>query len=208
MNNRAFIGLCLIILLTPIILGAREPRRDPNSQRIRLKYIGDCLAVQTPTRGMELDPLISLSLVPSSEQEWAVDYNSIKRYMRLYMPRNLDDHLSSTDVVMLSNTAADYFRPAWVKWLAEGVREGQGLIMVGGYCSFGGFNYPDWGPNQIGSILPVGTIIAGKKDFPFKLSPVDEENPLLSVFDWEKGPHFFALNTVELRQGAKVLASL
>jgi hypothetical protein len=35
---------------------------------------------------------------------------------------------------------------------------------------------------------------------------VDEDNPLLSVFDWEKGPHFFALNTVNRRQGATVLA--
>ncbi|MBU7004166.1 MAG: hypothetical protein HXS50_01270, partial [Theionarchaea archaeon] len=198
--------LLCILLLTPAVLGTREPRTDPQSQRIRLKYIGDCLAIQTPTRGMELDPLISLRLVPSSEQEWAVDYQEIKRYMRMYMPRTLEDHLENTDVVMLSNTAANYFRPDWIGWLADGVGEGQGMIMVGGYCSFGGYNYPDWGPNQIGTILPVETIIAGKKDFPFKLSPVDEDNPLLSVFDWERGPHFFALNTVELKQGASVLA--
>jgi len=196
----------LVLLLVPISTGAREARRDPQTQRIRLKYIGDCLAVQTPTRGMELDPLISLRLVPSSEQEWAVDYSSIKRYMRLYMPRTLEDHLGSTDVVMLSNTAADYFRPDWLRWIARGTENGLGLVMVGGYCSYGGYNYPDWGPNQVGAILPVETIIAGKRDFPFKLSPVEEDHPLLSVFDWERGPFFFALNTVTLRQGARALA--
>lgn len=208
MNPRVRVGLWLMIflLLLPVALGTREPRRDPQSQRIRLKYIGDCLAVQTPTRGMELDPLISLRLVPSSTQEWAVDLRDIKRYMRLYMPRTLEDHLGSTDVIMLSNSAVDYFRPEWLGWMATGTEEGLGLVMVGGYCSFGGYGYPDWGPTQVGTMLPVETIVSGKRDFPFRLSPVDEDHPLLSVFDWERGPFFFAINRVVLKQGGRMLA--
>lgn len=198
-------ALVLLILISPAIEG-REERRDPGSGRIRLKYIGDCLAVQTPTRGMELDPLISLSLVPSSIQEWAVDVNQIKRYMRLYMPRTLEHLMSTTDVIMLSNTAADYFRDEWIHWMADSAQGGLGLSMVGGYCSFGGYGYPDWGPTAVGAILPVETITGGKRDFAFRLSPV-EEIDLLSIFDWERGPFFFAINQVKVRPGARPLAT-
>ena len=204
-RNRVIVCLFFIAMLSTAS-GAREPRRDPQSQRIRLKYIGDCLAVQTPTRGMELDPLISLHLVPSSTQEWAVDLQQIKRYMRLYMPRTLQDLMGSTDVVMLSNSAVDYFRPEWLGWLASGTEAGLGLVMVGGYCSFGGYGYPDWGPTQVGAILPVVTIVAGKRDFAFRLSPVEEDDPLLSVFDWDRGPFFHAINRVGLKQGVRLLA--
>ena len=193
------------MLLLPLPAFTREPRSDPLSQRIRLKYIGDCLAIQSPTLGMQLDPLISLGLVPASEQEWAVELMEIRRYMRLYMPRTYDDLLGTTDVLMLSNTAANYFRPQWLEWMAFGTEGGLGLVMVGGYCSFGGYGYPDWGPNQVGRILPVDTIIAGKHEFPFRLFPVTED-PLLSIFDWEKGPFFLALNAVNLKPGAKLLA--
>jgi uncharacterized membrane protein len=146
-------------------------------------------------------------LIPSSEQEWAVSTQDIRRYMRLYMPRTLADLLGNTDVVMLSNTAANYFRPEWIGWIAAGTEEGMGLVMVGGYCSFGGYGYPDWGPTQVGSILPVETIVSGKRDFAFRLFAVEEGHPLLSVFDWEKGPLFFALNRVTMKQGSRLLAT-
>ena len=208
------LALFLISILSSPAAFAREPRRDPQSQRIRLKFIGDCMAIQTPTRFLEADPLISLKLVPSSIQELAVDLKGIRRYMRLYMPRTFDDLVGNTDVVMLSNSAADYFQPEWLRWVSSGTeRDGLGLLMIGGLCSFGGFNgyivYPDWGQNQIGEILPVDTITTkgdGHKDFAFKIHPVLEENPLVSFFDWEKGPTFFSLNTVSTKLGAKIIA--
>ena len=186
---------------------AREPRRDASSGRIRLRYIGDCLAVQTPTRGIEVDPLISLALVPASIQEWAVDENQIGRYMRLYMPRTLAYLLDTTDVIMLSNTPTPYFRSEWIEWMATATEQGISLQMVGGYCSFGGYGNPDWGPTAVGEILPVETIPAmAKRDFAFHLRPIAEGDPLLSAFDWQKGPLFYAINNVKMRQGGKLLA--
>jgi len=135
-----------------------------------------------------------------------VNPQDIERYMRLYMPRTLDDLLGSTDIVMLSNTAADYFRPTWIDWIAAGTEQGLGLIMVGGYCSFGGVGYPDWGPTRIGAILPVETMAGGKRDFAFRLLPADANNPLLSAFDWKPGPTFFALNRVTVKPGGSILA--
>ncbi len=127
--------------------------------------------------------------------------------MRIYMPRTLDDLLANTDVVMLSNTAADYFRPDWIRWIARATEEGLGLTMVGGYCSFGGYGYPDWGPSQVGLILPVDTVVNGKRDYAFRLSPVDEDDPLLSVFDWRREPVFFAINMVAMKPGGRLLAT-
>ncbi len=207
MDGKTAVALAAILfVLVPEGL-AREPRRDASSGRIRLKYIGDCLAVQTPTRGLQLDPLISLGLVPASIQEWAVDDSQINRFMRLYMPRTLRHLLDTTDVVMLSNTPTYYFRPEWITWIASASEEGIGLQMIGGYCSFGGYGYPDWGPTAVGELLPVETIPANsKRDFAFHLRPVAKNDPLLSAFDWESGPLLFAINNVNPRQGAKLLA--
>jgi hypothetical protein len=208
MERRAAMTLVVALIVSASPGLAREPRRDPSSGQIRLKYIGDCLAAQTPTRGMELDPLISLGLVPASTQEWAVSEVQIIRYMRLYMPRTLDHLLDTTDVVMLSNAATYYFRPEWIEWLATGTEGGVGLQMIGGYCSFGGYGYPDWGPTAVGDKLPVETIVANaKRDFPFRLGPVVDNDPLLSTFDWQKGPMFFGVNNVKMRQGARLLAT-
>jgi predicted DNA-binding protein len=196
-------------------VSAGEPRRDPETQRIRLKYIGDCLAVQTPRIAYQTDPLIAPTLVPSSIQEWAVDLTEIKRYMRLYMPRSSSHLVGGTDVVMLSNSAADYFQPSWLTWIADGTEDpGLGLVMVGGLSSFGGFNgyvvYPDWGQTQVGRILPVEMVTVegdGHKDFTFRLVPSAQDEPLVTSFDWDRGPLFFSLNTVSARPGARVIAT-
>jgi hypothetical protein len=206
LDGRVATALVVALVVSAAPGLAREPRRA-STGRIRLKYIGDCLAIQTPTRGIELDPLVSLELVPASDQEWAVDQNQISRYMRLYMPRSLDHLLDTTDVVMLSNTPTYYFRANWIRWLASGVEEGIGLQMVGGYCSFGGYGYPDWGPTSVGAILPVETILGAKKDFAFRLGPIAVDDPLMSAFDWQRGPLFFAVNYVNARQGARLLAT-
>ncbi len=208
MDARAAAAVVFALIICPAAGLAREPRTDPSSGRIRLKYIGDCLAIQTPTRGIELDPLISLGLVPASIQEWAVDENQIGRYMRLYMPRTLGHLLDTTDVVMLSNTPTHYFRSEWIQWMASATEEGVGLQMIGGYCSFGGYGNPDWGPTAVGGMLPVETIPAlAKRDFAFHLRPVAESDPLLSAFDWERAPLFYAVNNVKMREGGKLLAS-
>ena len=208
----ALFSLFLLLLLVGPATG-REPRRDPQTGKIRLKYIGDCLAVQTPTRGLGLDPLISLSLIPSSIQEWAVDLKDIRRYMRLYMPRNLEHLAGETDVVMLSNSAADYFRPEWLRWMSTATQDGMGLVMIGGLSSFGGYNgyivYPDWGQTEIGIILPVDTIRVndnGAYDFAFRLLPHMEDDPLMSAFDWGRGPYFFSINRASMKPGAKKIA--
>jgi len=198
--------LFLILVLLPLAGGSREPRRDPQSHRIRLMYIGDCLAIQTPTKAMELDPLISVRLVPASLQEWAVEQKDIRRYMRLYMPRTLQDLIGTTDVVMLSNSAADYFRPDWIHWIAIGTEQGMGFMMIGGYCSFGGYQYPDWGPTRVGALLPVETVPSGIRSDAFRLEPVVQDDPLLSVFDWKRGPIFFGINLVSLKPGARLMA--
>ncbi len=193
---------------------ARQARRDPENWKIRVKYIGDCLAVQTPTWGLRQDPLISLHLIPSSIQELAVDLAGIRRYMRLYMPRTLSDLVQHTDVTMLSNTAADYFTQDWLQWIARATdEEGLGLIMVGGLCSFGGYagyGYPDWAGTQVGRMLPVDSIVVNgvaNRNFAFRLSPAVPEDPLLSAFDWSRGPFFFSINTVGMKPGARMLAT-
>jgi len=207
----AVLPILAALLLFPA--WAREPRRDPGTGKIRLKYVGDCLAAQTPTRGLNLDPLISLSLIPSSIQEWAVDLKDIRRYMRLYMPRNQEQLSGETDVVMLSNSAADYFRPEWLRWVSDSTGDGLGLVMIGGLASFGGFNgyivYPDWGQTDIGMLLPVETIRVdddGAYDFTFRLLPSMVDDPLMSAFDWKRGPLFFAVNRASLKPGARRIA--
>jgi len=208
------IGAVLLVLASEPCI-QREERRDPISRRIRLKYIGDCLAFQTPTLAFQVDPLLSLQLVPSSIQELAVDLSEIRRYMRLYMPRNLRNLVDTTDVVMLSNSAADYFTADWLRWISRGTESsGLGLIMIGGLSSFGGFDgyvvYPDWGRTEVGDLLPVETVriggLDGHIDFAFKLAPRRAEDPLISAFDWTRGPNFFAINVVSARTGSDLLA--
>jgi uncharacterized membrane protein len=162
-----------------------------------------------------VDPLISLKLVPSSIQELAVDLSGIKRYMRLYMPRNLRNLIETTDVVMLSNSAANYFTAEWLSWIGEGTEDhGLGLTMIGGLSSFGGFDgyiyYPDWGQTRVGELLPVETMrvngLDGHLEFTFKLGPRMEDDGLMSAFDWRLGPPFHAINLVSDRPGSRLLA--
>ncbi len=212
---RALLIGVFLLFLACHSCSSREERRDPESNRMRLKYIGDCLAVQTPTMAFEVDPLISLKLVPSSIQELAVDLSGIRRYMRLYMPRNLRNLVDTTDVVMLSNSAADYFTGDWLKWISEGTEDhGLGLTMIGGLSSFGGFDgyivYPDWGQTSVGALLPVETMriggLDGHLEFTFKLDPRMEDDPLISAFEWKKGPPFNAINLVSDKPGSDLLA--
>ncbi len=204
----------IILMLSVPTCASREERRDPETRRIRLKYIGDCLAVQTPTLAFQVDPLISLRLVPSSIQELAVDLAGIRRYMRLYMPRNLHNLVDTTDVVMLSNSAADYFTADWLNWISEGTEaHGLGLVMIGGLSSFGGYEgyivYPDWGRTRVGELLPVDTIriggVDGHFDFAFRIRPVKEDDPFVSAFDWRRGPPFYSLNLASAKLGSTLL---
>ncbi len=213
--TRALLIGAFLLFLACRCCSSREERRDPESNRIRLKYIGDCLAVQTPTMAFLVDPLVSLQLVPSSIQELAVDLSGIRRHMRLYMPRNLRNLVDTTDVVMLSNSAADYFTADWLRWISEGTEDyGLGLNMIGGLSSFGGFDgyivYPDWGQTSVGALLPVETMringLDGHLEFAFKLDPHMEDDPLISAFDWERGPPFNAINLVSDRLGSSLLA--
>ena len=171
---------------------------------------------------MRSDPLFSLNFVQATLRDWAgwgpvqmaADETQVYRIIRLYMPRSHSDLTSRFDVIILANANQHAVSPRNTEMLAGGVeKSGMGLLMAGGWESFGGaFGRPDWGRTSIGKLLPttdvVGTWILQPAGLLFLI--IDRhDNEFISSLPWDKTQPFmrnFEHNVVRAKLGAIVLA--
>ncbi len=189
--------------------------------RIGVLYAG-CLARSTPIWWMRSDPLFSINFVQATLRDWAAlapiqatkGEGEIYRIVRLYMPRSFSDLTSRFDVIILSNANREAIPPTHIEMLARGVREaGMGLVMVGGWESFGGaFGRPPWGDSAIGQLLPTedaGNIYIHRPANVHTLVIDMPDHEFMSSLPWDRTQPFmynYHHNLVKAKPGSLVLA--
>ncbi len=196
--------ICIIGVLTLAVSGgANPPNRDPETGMTRLVYIGDCWG-RTPFIQMQTEPAFRCTPIPASTHELTYSDADLKRFMRLYMPRNYAEHVGKYDVVILSDPSLNIFTPLQLSWLGQGVTEGgQGLMMAGGIQSFGGWSgHPSWGPTSVGEVLPVSCTEPKIVDHFFKAVPKIVDHPFAESLPWQTMPGFTGMNFVEAKAGS------
>ncbi len=212
-RTMGLLRFCALLLLVPVVLGNEAP--------IRILYIsrgGDWHG------NLQQDPAISVFWIPvpghSHIELLGQDPSVLHRIMRIYMPRRLDDLLSSYTMVVLRECpygstayASLWFQDSWVKMIVDGVEyHGLSFEMWGGDASFGGGGegfYTSWGDTLLGTMLPVEclggynyqTATLQKIDF------VDRESPLTRL-PWASCPPIELNNAVSLKRGAHAVADV
>jgi len=134
-------------------------------------------------------------------------------------PNFLDD-LSKYDVVVLSDVGSDTMLissdlmrgsrvPNRHKLVRDYVQNGGGLIMIGGYWSFGGFRgMARYHGTPIEEALPVSIKDGDDRvEVPegFKLSFTNNDHPILSNLDRVEDHFFLGYNRIRAKENAQVL---
>ena len=187
---------------------AMAPRADPATGRIRVLHIGDGLWGSKPGLLLASDPKLDVTIVPVI----TVWYTSeeISRYMRLYMPRGLDDLVKRYDLVLLGDCDASVITPMWQQAFSDAVLDrGLGLLMTGGHRGLGG------GALQKGlwkgtiveqELLPVEVVTQGQVDGPIRIRVLRPNNPLMASIPWSTAPPLGGANEAQTKQAAVELA--
>jgi hypothetical protein len=149
-----------LLVLCCVPVSAEQGRRDPETGRIRLIYMGDVILTRNPAYIYKFDPTFGATLTPACRDDLlgqGLEISEIYRYMRLYMPKTFEQMADAHDVILLSDACVLNFRPEHLLWMERCVQEvGLGLIMIGGYESFGGYSqYPSWEGTAVAEALPV-----------------------------------------------------
>ncbi len=197
--------LAVAALMTESSIGA-VPRSDPNSGRVRLLYMGDPIG-QSPFPHMTNEPLLDTSGILACKMWYS--YETIRRSMRVYMPRTLADLNASYDIVILSDANVRSFETKHLGWFTRSVKDfGFGLAMIGGFESFGGHGYSSWGDTTVGDILPVDCPLAYNAEGQIEI--IVPANPVVSNLPWETiGPsNYFGGNVVIPKTGAELVANM
>ncbi len=138
---------------------------------------------------MRSDPMFSMTFVQATIRDFmaygpmaAMTTADVHRMVRLYMPRSLSDLSANYDVIVLFEANVHAVSPHIDK-LARGVSERElGMVMCGGWQSFGGSaGYSPWGETSVGKLLPTEDVIGQWDDSPLQLLVIDEpENEFMS----------------------------
>jgi len=221
---RGIITSFLFCLLGVSVLSLTLPSaRGLEDGRIGVLYIGSILApVSMPFWHMKSDMLFRTSFVPANlRSDWmtmgpmpAEGESGVNRLVRLYMPRTYRDLVDNYDVTILSEANQHAVSPH-IEKLARGVSEGgMGLLMCGGWASFGGTgNRPPWGETVIGRLLPTEDVINVWWELPIQRMVIDDpDHEFMSSLPWDDpvltGPsrYIWNHNPVTLKPGASLLS--
>jgi hypothetical protein len=186
---------------------AKEVKRDPDTGRIRVLYIGAPFNTYCAYTVYRNDPL--LQNTPVSGMAW-LEPTVIKRALRLYMPRTRREY-SDYDVVGFDDATYEHFSPSTLIWMRDSLLEdGVGFFMGGGSGSFGGWaNYLDWGRTPLQEVMPV-ECTPGRVEFSVnKVIRFDDDFIRSVPWDEFENHNIFGMyNVVELKQGAVQLSEL
>jgi len=214
---RLAIATCILLMIFGILQSGPQAFALEDG-RIGVLYVG-CITRSKPFWVMRSDPLFRFSFVGASLRFWeagpmpVADESEVYRRVRMYMPRTYEDLVANYDVIVMHNANVLVVGPCIDK-LARGVSEGGlGLLMSGGWESFGGTgsSSPPWGETSIGRLLPTEDIV-GIWDESGRLVIDKPEHELISSLRWDMNdPDLTASikwhhNPVTLRLGAGQLA--
>ena len=198
---QVFFILILVISISPHA-GARK---DPDTGRIRVLYIGDH-GSGSPSPIMAAEPLISLRVAIAYFHLFG---NDRKRLNRLYFPRTYAG-LVQYDSIIVSDAPVNAFDDKHHAWFKDAVIEnGSGFVMIGGNGGFGGRPELPWTPTPVQDILPVWCVDGGWGGGRVEIMQPDHEFimslPLERRWDWMEN---YDGNEVVLKQEAELLAEI
>lgn len=186
--------------------------------RIGLLFVGD-LSNAGAFWLTRSDPLFRPTFVPATMRDFmlfgpmpAPTVDDLKRLIRLHMPRTYADVVRNYDVIVFFE-ANSHAVGSHLQKLADAVSQGGlGLLMEGGWQSFGGAaGHPPWGDTPIGLLLPTEDILGGWHDSLDHRFVVDmPEHEYMRSIPWHeetllRGP-VWDHNLLNVRPGADMLA--
>jgi uncharacterized membrane protein len=188
-------------------LAPSSSRKDPETGKVRVLYIGDYSA-SSPYPTMEAEPMISLRFAWPSAME-GVGPEVARRMFRQYIPRSYAK-LAENDAIIISDADVFIFEHQHYQWFKDAViKNGSGLVMIGGNAGFGGRPNPPWGPTVVQDILPVWCITGGWTEG--RVEILEPEHGLLATlplkqrWPWMAG---YDGNEVILKEEAELLAEM
>jgi len=205
---RRFVLIVVLFLLVAVAQG-RSPRKDPQTGRVRVLYIGDAWG-PTPFFYIKADPAFVATPIPATYAHTGTyTGRQLEQFMRIYMPRTYKQMVLQQDVIVLSDANRGLFKNEHLEWFRRGVEEdGMGIMMVGGIEAFGGDSgYPSWSGSPVEEALPV-LCVDGKtfrKDFKAQVKAPDD--PFIKSLPWKTMPFFHGMNVVNEKEGSKLLLS-
>ena len=185
--------------------------------RVSVLYTGDPYPGVSPYLLMKEDASLSVTPVQASPGHYGgISHEDILRAIRVYMPRTFADYVDKYDAVILSDSDRFAFTQEQIAWFGQGVLEGGlGLLMVGGFESFGGSaGYPSWEGSPVDEVLPVQSIFAawigGGYNYPIVITEDGYRNEFIASLPFKPLPKYMVLGTegniVGLKPGSLVLA--
>jgi len=179
------------------------------ASKVRVLYTGDPYPGVTPYIHMRVEPLLEVTPVQASTLHYAgISSDDIRRAIRVYMPRTYRSLVEFYDVLIISDANVGSFSSDHHKWFKDGVSEGLGFVMVGGYETFGGVGgYPSWEDTPVADVLPVSVVQGLYWGGPMTI--VDQEHVFMRSLPWRPNLPFmrdYQCNIVNLRDGADLLA--
>ncbi len=212
-------GILIWILIPGLLLWSISGGFALEGGRIGLLFVGD-LSNAGAFWLTRSDPLFRPTFVPGTMRDFmlfgpmpAPTVDDLKRLIRLHMPRTYWDVVENYDVIVFFE-ANSHAVGHHIRKLAGAVSEGGlGLLMEGGWQSFGGAaGYPGWGETEIGPLLPTEDIPGGWHDSLEHRLVIDmPEHEYMSSIPWNvdlmalRGP-IWDHNLLTVKPGAKQLA--
>ncbi len=207
MDERTWaVTLIAVVVLAGQASAGREPKRDPDTRRVRVLYVGD--TVWRTWRDITADPAFTVVPVPASLGYFTGD--ALLKFMRQYIPRTYQTYVETVDLLVLSDSDRSLFTSQQEFWFRDGVvQRGQGLVMGGGFEAFGGFAYGrSWKGSAVEEALPVECMSNQAWDIrPFFARPAEDarDHPFVRSLPWDGMPPFNGMNIVTPKQSSIVL---
>lgn len=202
--RKAYLALLFLVIIGSTCSG----RKDPDTGRVRVLYIGDMIR-PSPYPIMEAEPLIDVRVAwPVGPDLTQRSVPFAKKLLRQYIPRTYSQ-LAVNDVIVIDNPERTIFEPRYLVWFRDAVIEnGSGLFMVGGNAAFGGRPGSSWEPTPVQDVLPVYCVTGGWLE-PGRLKILKPQDEFVSSLPLEKRWEWMEAlggNEVKMKPGARMLA--
>ncbi len=213
----------ILAVLVPVLvasvnltLGPAHAGQGTDPRIVSVLYTGDPYPGQTPYRSMQEDAFLQVTpVLVSSMHTGHIPWEDIRRSLRVYMARTYDEYVEKYDVLILSDSNKNAFKPEQHLWFRDGVLDhGMGLVMVSGHETFaGGFGHVGWENTPAEEVLPVRIPVGGDTwvngGAPVEI--VDHDNEFIRSLPFDPPPLYMTMgiqdgDIVYQKEGSKLLA--
>ncbi len=180
-----------------------EPRKSPETGRVRLLYIGVLEDWYLPCWYLCRDPFFEVHMVPANLNLYRWD--DLRRWARQYMPRSYRGLIEGYDVITFFGANPYVFTSRAHIWLRDSVVDGGLGTWIYGTSAY---HFSDWFDYTcLGQVFPV-EIESGHVSSRSTLRILRPENPLMASLPTYEDVLFFGFRRMKPKAGAEVLAEL